>query len=106
MGGRRWSAKERFGQALFAARRFGRGETLALIPLSHLVTELNYSDGGGTSRKVGGSDMYLYLARQRQAGARGADGDDEDDAEGVGACEELLVTAHTLDGALRSMATT
>ena len=59
----------RFGQALFAARRFERGETLALIPLSHLVTELNYSDGGGTSRKVGGSDMYLYLARQRQAGA-------------------------------------
>ena len=46
------------------------------------------------------------LQRQRQAGARGADGDDEDDAEGVGACEELLVTAHTLDGALRSMATT
>ena len=52
-------------------------ETLALIPLSHLVTELNYSDGGG-GKKVGAaggmssdmsSDMYLYLARQRQAGA-------------------------------------
>jgi hypothetical protein len=55
----------RFGQTLYATRRFERGETIALLPLSHLVSQLNYS--ASTSSEA--SDLAVYLAQQRHDGA-------------------------------------
>ena len=53
----------RFGQTLYSTRRFERGETIAIVPLSHLLSELNYSAvGTGDIR----SNLKLHLARQRR----------------------------------------
>ncbi len=55
----------RFGQTLYATRRFERDETIALIPLSHLVSHFNYS----TSTSSDTVDLAVYLAQQRRYGA-------------------------------------
>lgn len=55
-----------FGQTLYATRRFERGDTIALIPLSHLVSELNYSKSTAAGAR---SDLAVYLAQQRRDGS-------------------------------------
>ena len=52
-----------YGQTLFAKRRLERGDTLAYIPLSRLVTERNCTNNDRCT-----SNLVVFLARQRALG--------------------------------------
>lgn len=63
----------RHGLTLFAKRRFERGDVLAVLPLTRLVTEDEYRTPTTGSMHSGRGDwrhdLALYLARERLAGA-------------------------------------